>query len=314
VTDVTPTDPTAAPSPEPEPERQTTPFLVLQFFIFPMAIVAVCVTVFVIFGLISSSPRSPREYLAEARTGGGMFNIKRWQAAFALANTLESPKDLEVARRDPAFVDDVLALYRETGSGQGDDPLLRRYLALALGRLGDARAVPELRRTLQENGSDAQTLIYAAWALGSIRDASALPELLALSRSDDAGLRKAAVHALGAFESDEARASLHEALHDGTEDVRWNAAVALGRHGDAAAAPVLAVMLDREHLSTVPGFKDPKGALDDQAIEDVMVEAVRAASLTPDPSLGPRLETLRDGDRSLKVREEARLALERRHH
>jgi HEAT repeat protein len=313
VSDVTPPEakPIGAPTEVPE-ERQTTPFLVLQFFIFPMAIVAVCVTVFVIFGLISSSPRTPREYLAEARTGGGMFNIKRWQAAFSLANALESPKDLEQARHDPGFVDDVLALYRDTSSGQGDDPLLRRYLALALGRLGDKRAVPELRRTLQQGGADTQTLIYAAWALGAIGDPDAMPELLALSHHEDSGLRKAAIHALGSFPSDEAQQTLRQALNDATEDVRWNAAVALGRHRDAAAAPVLATMLDRSHLTAVPGFKNEKGATDDEAIEGVMVEAVRAASVTPDASLGAALEKLRDGDRSLKVREEARLALERR--
>jgi hypothetical protein len=97
VNDVTP-----SPNPVPEePERQSMPVLVLQFFIFPLAIVAVCVAVFVIFGLISSDTRTPREYLQEARTGGGMFNIKRWQAAYALANALESPKELEAAREDP---------------------------------------------------------------------------------------------------------------------------------------------------------------------------------------------------------------------
>src|SRR5438477_4232989 len=104
------------PEPEPTPPseasaeqvRQSTPFLVLQFFIFPMAIVAVCVTVFVIFGLISSESRTPRQYLAEARAGGGMFNIKRWQAAHALAGVLQSPKDLSAARSDPKFTEEVV--------------------------------------------------------------------------------------------------------------------------------------------------------------------------------------------------------------
>ena len=40
-----------APAPEP-PVRQSTPFLVLQFFIFPLAIVAVCVTVGVFVSMI----------------------------------------------------------------------------------------------------------------------------------------------------------------------------------------------------------------------------------------------------------------------
>src|SRR6185503_7278278 len=47
--------------------RQTTPFLVLQFFVFPMAIVAVCVTVFVIFGLVAGESRGAKEYLGEVR-------------------------------------------------------------------------------------------------------------------------------------------------------------------------------------------------------------------------------------------------------
>src|SRR5689334_10585470 len=111
VSEATPA-PEQAPNPSAEEVRQSTPFLVLQFFIFPMAIVAVCVTVFVIFGLISSESRTPREYLAEARAGGGIFNIKRWQAAHALAGVLQSPKDLAAARSDPQFADDVLDLYR----------------------------------------------------------------------------------------------------------------------------------------------------------------------------------------------------------
>src|SRR5919109_969279 len=108
---------------EPDLPRQTTPFLVLQFFIFPMAIVAVCVAVFLVFGLVASGPKDPRAILAEVRTGGGLFNIKRWQAAYALANALESEADLARARRDPRFVDDVITLFRETAAGTGDDLL-----------------------------------------------------------------------------------------------------------------------------------------------------------------------------------------------
>jgi HEAT repeat protein len=307
VNDVTPepvTAPTTEATPE-EPQRQSMPFLVLQFFIFPMAIVAVCVTVFVIFGLISSDARTPRQYLAEARTGGGMFNIKRWQAAYALANALESPKELKAAREDPKFLEEALALYKDTEKGGGDDVLLRRYLALVLGKVGDRRAVPELRVTLQTPNADPQTLIYAAWALGAIGDAAALPELLALSESEDPGLRKTAAHALGAFDDASARTALHRALTDATADVRWNAAVALGRRGDAAAGPVLREMLDRKPLEANPD-------LSPEQRDDAILQAVVAASTTPDPALVPLLEALRDNDANLRVREAARAALARR--
>lgn len=286
---------------EPEGPRQTTPFLVLQFFIFPMSIVAVCVAVFVVFGLVATGPKDPRAILAEVRTGGGLFNIKRWQAAYALANALESEADLAKARRDPQFVPDVIALYRETENGTGDDLLVRRYLAMALGRLGDARAVPELRRTVQAVGrADAQTVIYAAWALGAIGDRAALADLLELARSDDAGLRKAAVHALGPFP--EAREVLAAALADAAVDVRWNAAVALARQGDARAVPVLLQMMDRGQLAGIPD-------LSPEQRDGAVMEAVRASASLRDAQVRAALERAREGDPSLKVREAARLAL-----
>jgi HEAT repeat protein len=303
---VTETPVSAAEStPEESAPRQTTPFLVLQFFIFPMAIVAVCVAVFVVFGLVATGPKDPRAILAEVRTGGGLFNIKRWQAAYALANALESESDLQKARADGRFVPEVIALFRETEGRTGDDLLVRRYLAVALGRLGDARAVPELRRTAQQGTSspDAQSVIYAAWALGAIGDAAAVPDLLALARSTDAGFRKAAVHALGRFDRAEAREAVAAALSDPAVDVRWNAAVALARQGDARGTPVLLQMLDRAQLAAMPELSP------DQR-DDAVMEAVRAAAALREPGLRDALVRARESDPSLKVREAARLALE----
>ena len=64
-----------------------------------MAIVAVCVTVFVIFGLIAARAKGARDYLAEVRTGGAN---RRWQAAFELSKVLQAGKDPALA--DPRFV------------------------------------------------------------------------------------------------------------------------------------------------------------------------------------------------------------------
>jgi HEAT repeat protein len=297
------TTPPIEPEEEEGPRRVGTPFLVLQFFVFPMAIVAVCVIVFMIFGLVASDQKSPRTYLQEVRTGGGMFNIKRWQAAFALASALEN--DRELARKDPAFVDEVVKVLEETEKeGQNDTPLVRRYLVLTLQRLGDARAAPALRRIVADAGSetDSLTLIYAAVALGAIADEASIPHLLALARHEDPGLRKAAVHALGNFTAPPARDALAVALSDPVEDVRWNAALALARTGDARATPVLLQMMDRSHLATVPNLTAPQQ-------DEAVLGAVQAAAHIQDPALRPVLERLRDGDPNIKVREAARLAL-----
>jgi HEAT repeat protein len=292
-----------APPAEEASERQTTPFLVLQFFIFPMAIVAVCVTVFVVFGLIASEGKSARDYLGEVRSGG---QSRRWQAAFELSKVLQAKKK-DPAISDPRFAPEAVKLFEDSAS---DDPRVRRYLALALGRLGDRQAVPALRKALDPS-ADSETVIYAIWALGSIGDPAAVPDLVRLSASDDRGLRKAAVHALGVFDSNEAHDALVAALADAADDVRWNAALALGRRGDAAAAPVLLQMLDREALAKLENraHEEKAVALSAEQAEDVLLEAVAAAARVKDPALGAALGVLRDSDPSLKVREAARQAV-----
>jgi HEAT repeat protein len=292
--------PEGSPVPEEGP-RQTTPFLVLQFFIFPMAIVAACVAVFVIFGLISSDAKTARDHLADVRRGGGMFGVKRWQAAFAFAGALESDQGQDAAKRDPELVKETVALFEES---KEDDPRVRRYLALALGRMRDPGGVPALLAVVRDPASeqDPETLIHSILALGAIGDPSAVPELASLATHTDAGLRKAAAHALGPFDTPEARTALNRALEDPVADVRWNAALVLARRREPAAMPVVAQMLDRSHLSTVPGLTP------DQA-DDVVLQAVAAAAALGEPSLKPQLERLRDSDPNLKVREAARLAL-----
>ena len=117
------------------------------------------------------------------------------------------------------------------------------------------------------------------WALGVIGDPQAVPRLVALAAGDDPGLRKAAVHALGAFPTEDARAALATALSDPVADVRWNAAVALARRRDPAAVPVLLSMMDRGELAAVPGLTDEQRS-------EAMVQAVTAAAVIDDPRQG----------------------------
>jgi HEAT repeat protein len=277
-----------------EPRRLGTPFLVLQFFLFPLGIVAVCVAVFVVFGLIANEGKSARDYLGEIRSGG---TNRRWQAAFELSKVLQTGKD--PALSDPAFVPQVLEAFEGSAN---DDPRVRRYLALALGRLKDKRAVPALAR-LARGGGDADTQVYAVLALGVLGDPAALPDLLPLAGSSDAGLRKAVAHALGSLPSDESRAALRRALEDEVPDVRWNAALSLARRGDAAAGPVLLSMMDRAQMQSVPGLAGEQR-------EEAMMEAIRVSPVVPDPALRPVLERLKSGDPSPLVREAAARALD----
>jgi HEAT repeat protein len=278
---------------------------VLQFLVFPLAIVAVGVGVFVLFGLITSEGKGPRDYLDLIRTGS---SNRRWQAAYELSKVIHVGEDPGLS--DPRLVREMVTLFEDA---EGDDPRVRRYLALALGRLRDTRAAPSLLEYLgrvrrgEDSDPDSETHIYAVWALGAIGDEAAVPELVALTAHEDPGLRKTAVHALGVFRAGEATAALKQALGDPVDDVRWNAAGALARQGDPAALPVLEQMLDREQLARDEGVTPEQS-------EEIMLQAVAAAAFLSDASLEARLAELGNDDPSLKVRAAARRSLEQQGH
>jgi HEAT repeat protein len=291
---------TEAAEADPAPARRGAR-LVLDLLVFPLVMVAVGVGIFVLFGLITAEGKGPADYLDLIRTGD---SNRRWQAAYELSRVIQAGRDPGLA--DPRLVGQMVSLFERA---EDDDPRVRRFLALALGRLGDAHAVPVLLAYLKsaEEGEapDPETRIYAVWALGAIGDETAVPELLSLMTHEDPGLRKTAAHALGVFRTEEAEAALGRALGDPVGDVRWNAALALARHADPAAVPVLVEMMDREQLA-----RDE--AVTPAQTEEILLQAIQGAVRLGDARLASRLVELGNSDPSLRVRAAARRGLEGR--
>jgi len=275
------------------------PALAVQFFLIPLAVVGITVAVYVGFRSMLADDRKPQDYLAEVRNGG---SDRRWPAAYELSRLMADPQ----VRADRSLAP---ALVRAFIDAKDDDPRVRQYLALAIGRLDPplpAGAVAELKKVVES--SDAEARISAIWALGSSGDAAVVPRLQPLYESDDAGVRKMAVYALGALPGDAQLATLRTALQDSAADVRSNAAVALARHGDRDAVPVLHQMLDRHYVEqTVKRAARPDE--DEDPIADVMISGVRAAAVLRDATLRESIEELSHQDRSLKVRQAALEAL-----
>lgn len=276
------------------------PALAVQFFLIPLAVVALTVMVYVGFRSLLADDRSAQDYLTEIRSGG---SDRRWPAAYELSRLMADPK----VRADRTLASALVKAFQES---KGDQQV-RRYLALAIGRLDPpmpADAVSDLTHALDD--PDGETRISVIWALGSSGDPAVVPRLIPLYQGPDAdaGIRKMVVYALGALPGDEQIDTLRTALADGAPDVRWNAAVALARHNRSEGVPVIGQMLDRGYVERTVK-RDVRQDEDQDPIADVMISGLRAAATLRDPSLRPRVSTLSQQDRSMKVRQAALEAL-----
>jgi len=276
------------------------PALAVQFFLIPLAVVAITVAVYVGFRSLLADARTPQDYLTEIQRGG---SDRRWPAAYELSRLMADPKVRADRTLGPAL---VKAFHESEG-----DPQVRRYLALAVGRLDPplpADAVAELTRALGD--PDSETRISVIWALGSSGDAVVVSRLIPLFTAQDAdpGIRKMVVYALGALPGDEQLPILRTALQDAVADVRWNAAVALARKGNHDGVPVLKQMLDRQYVEQAVK-REVRVDEDQDPIADVMISGLRAAATLKDDSLKAAVVTLSEGDKSMKVRSAAIEAL-----
>jgi HEAT repeat protein len=129
-----------------------------------------------------------------------------------------------------------------------ENPLVRSSLYLALGKLGDSKAIPALsacidNETREELRSDCVT------ALGMIGEKSTLPSLMATLEKDPSFLvRSSVVQALGGFSGDAAAEVLAAmVVGDGNRNLRQRAIRALGQTGSQKAVKPLLQALSISH-------------------------------------------------------------------
>jgi HEAT repeat protein len=294
------------------------PALAVQFFLIPLAVIGITVLVYMGFRSLLTDDSSAQDYLTQVRTGG---TERRWPAAYELSRLMADPAVRANRELAPLLVE---AFDR----AKDDDPRVRRYLALAIGRLDPPlpkEAIASLTLSLDEpdegvktdwfgrltgatDSEAGETRIATIWALGSSGDESVVPRLEPLYASPDRGIRKMVVYALGALPGNSQLVTLRAGLRDPEPDVRWNAAVALARHNSAEGVPVLRQMLDRAYVEeTVEREVRQDAGID--PVADVMISGLRAAAALKDPSLRTSVEGLSRDDRSMKVRQAALEAL-----
>ena len=268
--------------------------VVLQFFIVPLGLVAVLVSVFFGLQVLRTRHPDPRATLEHLKDPSRFLlpwagDPKRWQSGYDLSLVVRSG----TGDGGAALAPEMAAAFREAGA----DPKLRRYLALALGRSGDARAVPALKEGMQD--PDGATRLFCAWGLMQIGDRSSFPELRAAVGDRDEGVRTMAVFALGELGDHEGVDALRSALSDATVSVRWNAALSLARLGDRSGESVLIGILE--------GGESGAGEPVDTSAR---LNAIRALALLKDDAARAALKRAAESGQGDEIRATARLALE----
>jgi len=152
-----------------------------------------------------------------------------------------------------------------------EDSNVREKTAMALGQIGDARAVEPLIEVLWDK--DISVRWCAAAALGIIGDSRAIEPLIkALGDKNDI-VRKNAANALGII-GEPATEALFKALEDKNRDVRINAAKALGCIDEPNVVEFLIGALKDKNLEIIAGaysFFIHRGEADTEAI---LIEAL----------------------------------------
>lgn len=169
------------------------------------------------------------------------------------------------------------------------DVNVRRSMAIALGKAGEASAgaVPLLRKALED--ADAGLRRNAAWALGHLGKASepAIPQLIKTLTDTDAGVRAESAQALGNLGpvAEEAIPGLVKALNDGESQVQEQAILAVRKMGPLASSAIGSLLTIAESTKVETGQRQA-------AI--ISIEAVWPTGLK-EPASWRRLQELAKG-------------------
>jgi HEAT repeat protein len=143
-----------------------------------------------------------------------------------------------LAQRGAGAVDALLRALR------GAHPGIQQAAAVALGRIGNTRVLPDLMKLLD---GDSEVAIAAAGALGAMGDRGAFERLLQQLGHPHAMVRQAAVSALNSIGHRDTEWAVASRLTDPDPRVRESAARISGYFGfQSALAPLLALARDDE--------------------------------------------------------------------
>ena len=265
-----------------------------SFFVVPFIIAIFAVIIFLVIRLMTTEPNSARDYLEDVKIGG---TTKRWQGAFELSKLLSNPKMIP---KDEMFVNEMISTFEYSSNDR--DKRIRQYLAIAMGATKDERYSSTLINAIES--TDIGVVQACAFALGNIGDTKAIEPLKKILSDSDPQVRLHGVIALGKIGGQASIDPLRKMLTDIEPNIRWDAAIGLAKQKDSSGRSILLDLLDRKYLNSFPN-------VDEKEKVQVILVTISVSHFVQNQELKLKLERLMNEDLNLKIKEAARIALEK---
>ena len=267
--------------------------LFYSFFLIPFMIAIFGAVFFLLFRFITFETDDASALLNQVKIGSAS---KRWQSAFELSKVFNNPDKIPT---DISFKNQMVSSYNHAIH---DDPLVRAYLALAMGVTQDNFYATVLVDGL--NDENRESRLAAVQAVGMIGTSAASPKLKELVQdSNFPQERLASTIALGLIGDEESIPLLRELLEDEEPNIQWDAAIGLAKMGDSTGAFIIESLMDRHYLSAFP-------QVDESEKNQAILIAIEVASFLKNDRLENKLISLAESDDNLKIRDAAMKTLE----
>lgn len=267
--------------------------LFYSFFLIPFMIAIFGAVFFLLFRFITFETDDASALLNQVKIGSAS---KRWQSAFELSKVFNNPDKIPT---DISFKNQMVSSYNHAIH---DDPLVRAYLALAMGVKQDDFYATVLVDGL--NDENRESRLAAVQAVGMIGTSAASPKLKELVQdSNFPQERLASTIALGLIGDEESIPLLRELLEDEEPNIQWDAAIGLAKMGDSTGAFIIESLMDRHYLSAFP-------QVDESEKNQAILIAIEVASFLKNDRLENKLISLAESDENLKIRDAAMKTLE----
>ena len=260
--------------------------LYYAFFLIPLMITIFGVMFFFMFKVLTYETSSPEDYLTDVQIGSA---TKRWQAAFELSKLLSNP---EMVPTDEGFKNKMVSIYEHSIH---DNPMVRTYMALAMGRTGRQEYGPILMEGM--NDEDMESRLAAIKALGLLGYTPAVNGIQKFTAENFSNAeRLAATIALGNIGEKSIIPILQKLLDDEEPNIRWDAAIALAKLEDSSGLQVIVNLLDRsyfEHFTEVN---------EEEEVQAILV-AIQVSSQFPSNLFVTNLLKLATFDKNMQIRD-----------